>query len=242
MPILRSMRLFNAIESNEFTSATLEALLADQGRRSDLDAIAADRALMRRFAETPAAAAVVLGSTRGRASVFASTVAIDALCGSRLGRDSLLNTPTVAAALAASAVGMRTLGESVICKMALSESNVALAAVLASTTALDALRAAPLYAVTEINNPAIGYSEAAFSLPGERYIVLGASASSALNMSVTLKTVTASSGSNTIAWTTADAPGTTARTKSGAIGIKAPYLRALGQNYPVYLGLLRCDA
>lgn len=67
MPILRAMRLFNAIEANEFTAATLETLLADAGRRNDLDAVTADRALMHRLAQTPAAAAVVLGSARGRA-------------------------------------------------------------------------------------------------------------------------------------------------------------------------------
>ena len=106
MPILRAMRLFNAIEANEFTAATLEALLADTGRRNDLDAVTADRALMYRLAQTPAAADVVLCSARGHASVFASTVAMEALCASRLGRDAVFNTPAVLAALVASPVGM----------------------------------------------------------------------------------------------------------------------------------------
>lgn len=242
MPILRAMRLFNAIENNEFTSATLEALLADQGRRNELDAIAADRALMRRFAETPAAAAVVLGSAQGRTSLFKSTVAMESLLGSRQGRVAVFNTPAVVAALAASSVGMALVGESVICKMALSESALGLAAVLASATALTALRAASMYAVV-LTTPAGANTDIALSLPGERYIALGASnPTTPLNTAVTLKTMVASgSGTNTISTLVSDGASATATTKPAAIGLKAPFTFNVGQNYSVALGLLRCD-
>lgn len=236
MPILRAMRLFNAIEANEFTAATLEALLADAGRRNDLDAVTADRALMHRLAQTPAAAAVVLGSARGRASVFASTVAMEALCASRLGRAAVFDTPAVMAALAASAVGMATVGESVICKMQLSASAPALSAVLASTTALTTLRAASQYEVRLIS-PNI-----AIPLVGERYIALGMSTGTQLNLTITLSTLTASAtGGNTIQQVTADGTGTLATNKSAALGLRAPYFSTHNQTQQAYLGLLRCD-
>ncbi len=240
MPLLRSIRLFNAIEDAGYTSATLETLLADQGRKNDMDAIAGDLALMRRLAEVPQAAGVVLGSARGRASIFASSVAMETLLVSRRGRAAVFDTPVVMSALAASATGMQTIGDSAKCKMALSESNAALAAVLASTTALDTLRAAPGYAVV----PVVGTSltELPLALPGARYIALGASASEALNMSVTLKTVTASSGSNVITWNAAAPPGTTALAQSAAIGLKDPFTQKWSQGGKTgYIGLLRCD-
>ena len=242
MPILRAMRLFNAIENNEFTSATLEALLADQGRRNELDAIAADRALMRRFAETAAASAVVLGSAQGRASLFKSTVAMESLLGSRQGRAAVFGTPAVVTALAASSVGMAIVGDSVICKMALSESALGLAAVLASATALAALRAASTYAV--IQTVATGSNiDTALGLPGERYIALGASnAATPLNQTVTLKTMVASgSGVNTITLSSNDPVNASATVKPAAIGLRAPFTYSVNQNYSVALGFLRCD-
>lgn len=242
MPILRSMRLFNAIEDNEFTSATLEALLADQGRRNELDAIAADRALMRRFAETSAAMTVVLGSAQGRASLFKSTVAMESLLGSRQGRVAVFGTPAVVTALAASSVGMAIVGDSVICKMALSESALGLAAVLASATALAALRAASTYAVIQTAAAGTGI-DIALGLPGERYIALGASNTvTPLNQTVTLKTMVASgSGVSTITLSTVDPVNASATAKPAAIGFKAPLTYSVQQNYSVAFGFLRCD-
>ena len=239
MPILRAMRLFNAIEANEFTAATLEALLADAGRRNDLDAVTADRALMHRLAQTPAAAAVVLGSARGRASVFASTVAMEALCASRLGRDAVFNTPAVLAALVASPVGMGTLGESVICKMQLSVSTPALTAVAGSATALTALRGCSQYRVV-----AVGYgygTTVPFTMPGERYIMLGVSQNIAQNTTVTMQTILASGSGATTIINSSDNTGTSATTKAAAVTLQAPYSATRNSGSTTYHGLLRCD-
>ena len=243
MPLLRTVRLFNAIESNGLTSATLETLLADAGRANDMAALAYSRPLMRRMAEVPNASAIALGSARGRAAIFASPVAMDAFLASKRGRAAMFDTPAVMTALAASSEGMATIGDSTICKMALSESNTALAAVLASPTALTALRAALQYSVVTVNaGGGGGTGEQPLTLPGSRYIALGASAGvNPLNFSVTLKTASASSGSNVISWTNATTATDDAMTKGGAIGIKAPYTYQLSSDKPTKVGLLRCD-
>lgn len=239
MPILRAMRLFNAIEANEFTAATLEALLADAGRRNDLDAVTADRALMHRLAQTPAAAAVVLGSARGRASVFASTVAMEALCASRLGRDAVFNTPAVLAALVASPVGMGTLGESVICKMQLSVSAPALTALAGSATALTALRGCSQYSVVTV---ASNYGVAVpFTMPGERYIMLGVSQNIAQGTTVTMQTILASGSGATTIINPGDGTGTSATSKAAAVTLQAPFSATRSTSSTTFHGLLRCD-
>lgn len=246
MPLLRSIRLFNAIENANYTSATLEALLAgDQGRRNEMAAIAGDIALMQRLASMPAAAAVVLGSAKGREAVFASPMAMEAFLALRSGRDAIFNTPAVMTALAASVPGMQNMGDSMVCKMALSESATAMAAVLANSTALATLRAAPAHQVVVCE---ISQNTSPIALPGGRYIVLGAGeVAVARNLILTLGTVLASgSGGNTVQWTIAEPLWTPAAPSKGAcLSIQAPFTQLWNLTIPTYtngrINVLRCD-
>lgn len=249
MPLLRSIRLFNAIENANYTSATLEALLAgDQGRRNEMAAIAGDIALMQRLASMPAAAAVVLGSAKGREAVFASPVAMETFLALRSGRDAIFNTPAVMAALAASVPGMQNLGDSMVCKMALSESATAMAAVLANSTALATLRAAPAHQVVT-GVEVVSDTNYPINLPGGRYLVLGAGTTSnyAVTLTLTLGTVLASgSGSGSLpSWVQADPVWTPAApTRNACLSIQAPFTQRWSYGTAAGVGrinVLRCD-
>ena len=95
MPMIRAMRLLNAIEAGTTTGAQLQALLtADPGRRAEFNVLLGMRGQMRRMA----------ASSTAMTAVWASNTATDAVFASATARLAVYNSDTALAALQATPV------------------------------------------------------------------------------------------------------------------------------------------
>ena len=115
MPMVRAMRMLNAVEAGTLTGAQLQTLLtADPGRLAELNVLLGMRGQARRMAASSTAMNAVAASSTAMAAVIASSTAM--------------------AAVAASSTAMA----------AVAASSTAMAAMNASDTAMNALYASPL--------------------------------------------------------------------------------------------------
>ena len=167
-----------------------------------------------------------------------SSATMATLFGSRTATATALANSTARAEIVASSDFMAQMAESSPAKMAMSDSHVTLMAVAANPSAVAVLRASSKYALSSFTSAA---SVPNLSLPGERYILLGASANiSASGWILAIGTrVNGTSGAVPLIYSA-----TTALSSNFAASLKAPYTVGITnqQNgYLIYLGLLRCD-
>lgn len=104
MPMIRAMRLLNAIEAGTTTASQLETLLSsDAGRLADFRSVLNMRGHARRIAESPTAMAAIAGSATASAAVAANAnamkavsfnpVAVGAVVANTTGNDAIMASP-----------------------------------------------------------------------------------------------------------------------------------------------------
>ena len=83
MPMIRAMRLLNAIEAGKTSGAQLQALLtADPGRLAEFNVLLGMRGQMRRMAASSTAMTAVAASSAAKMSIFKSDTALAAIAAS----------------------------------------------------------------------------------------------------------------------------------------------------------------
>ena len=123
MPMLRAIRMMNAVSVGTLDGAGLEALLADTGRLGEWKEMLEWKGQARRLAQNPQAMAAVIASSTAMAAVIASSTAM--------------------AAVAASSTAMAAVWPSGPASASVLTSSTAKLAVYNSDTALAALQANP---------------------------------------------------------------------------------------------------
>ncbi len=163
MPMVRAMRLLNAVEAGTTTGAQLETLLTDAtngaGRLAELNVLLGMRGQARRMAASSTAMAAVAASSTAMAAVIASSTAMAAVAASSTamaavnandqavriwmlaGTNQVWSNFASVAAVAASSTAMAAVAASSTAMAAVAASSTAMAAVAASTTAMDAMNA-----------------------------------------------------------------------------------------------------
>ena len=217
MPMVRAMRMLNAIEAGMTTGSELETLLTgDAGRLADLSVLLALRGQARRIAATSTAMNAVAESSTAMNAVVASSTAI--------------------AAVAASSTAMSAVIASSAAKMAVFNSDTALAAIAASSTALTAMRASASYSL-------YGGTTGTISGPSSdgSYIVLGLSSTNGTNGTVTIST--RRSGSSISNSQVANLPtANDGKTYNVAIPVVSPFsVSNSASGWTWFVGMFRCD-
>ena len=124
MPMIRAMRLLNAVEAGTTSGAQLETLLtADPGRLAEFNVLLGMRGQMRRMAASSTAMTAVAASSTAMTAVIASSTAMTAV--------------------AASSTAMTAVAASKTALLACWNAETALTALRASPSALTALLASP---------------------------------------------------------------------------------------------------
>ena len=232
MPMIRAMRLLNAVEAGTITGAQLQTLLADPGRLAEFNVLLGMRGQTRRMAASSTAMTAVLASSTARAAVIASSTAMTAVAASSTAMTAVLASSTAMTAVAASSTA----------KMAVFNSDTALNAIAASTTAMAAMRAAAGYIV---GTSAAATSPVTISGPDAAgsYIMLGYSKLSSEYQGISLFS-TRRHGS---AIATSAAPISSLSSDGADVNIALPLVApfqatatsAGGTSW--YFGMLRCD-
>ena len=140
MPMIRAMRMLNAVEVGTTSGAQLEALLADPGRLAEFNVLLGMRGQTRRMAASSTAMAAVAASSTAMAAVIASSTAMTAVAASS----------TAMAAVTASSTAMAAVAASSTARAAIYNSDTALNAIAASATAIAAIAASAAYQ-TKVN-------------------------------------------------------------------------------------------
>ena len=123
MPMIRAMRLLNAIEAGTTTGAQLQALLtADPGRLAEFNVLLGMRGQMRRMAASSTAMTAVAASSTAMAAVAASSTAMTAVAASSTAMAAVWASNTATDAVFASATA----------RLAVYNSDTALAALQAT--------------------------------------------------------------------------------------------------------------
>ena len=103
MPMIRAMRLLNAVEAGTTSGAQLQTLLqADPGRLAEFNVLLGMRGQTRRMAASSTAMAAVAASSTAMAAVAASSTALRACWGSETALTALRAEPSALTALLAS--------------------------------------------------------------------------------------------------------------------------------------------
>ena len=264
MPMIRAMRLLNAIEAGTTSGAQLETLLtADPGRLAEFNVLMGMRGQARRMvasstamaaviasstamtavAASSTAMAAVIASSTAMAAVIASSTAMTAVAASSTAMAAVIASSTAMTAVAASSTAMAAVAASSTAKMAAFNSDTALNAIAASATAMAAMRAAAGYIVG--TNTANG-SAVAISGPNAAgsYIMLGYSKENAASQGISLFS-TRRSGSAIAASAAAitNAASTAGADVNIALPLVAPFQSTAtpATGYTWYYGMLRCD-
>ncbi len=94
MPMVRAMRLLNAIEAGTTTGAQLETLLtADPGRRAEFNVLLGMRGQMRRMAASSTAMTAVIESATARLAIYNSDIALNAIASSSVAITTITGNP-----------------------------------------------------------------------------------------------------------------------------------------------------
>jgi len=132
MPMVRAMRMLNAVEAGTTSGAQLEALLiADPGRLAELNVLLGMRGQARRVAASSTAMTAVAASSTAMTAVAASSTAMTAVIASSTAMTAVAASSTAMTAVAASSTAMT----------AVAASSTAMTAVAASSTAMTAVDA-----------------------------------------------------------------------------------------------------
>ena len=160
MPMVRAMRLLNAVEAGTTTGAQLQTLLtADPGRLAEFNVLLGMRGQTRRMAASSTAMTAVIASSTAMAAVAASSTAMTAvnandqavriwiLAGTNqvysnfASVAAVIASSTAMAAVIASSTAMTAVIASSTAMAAVAASSTAMAAVIASSTAMAAVAA-----------------------------------------------------------------------------------------------------
>ena len=153
MPMIRAMRLLNAVEAGTTSGAQLQTLLADPGRLAEFNVLMGMRGQTRRMAASSTAMAAVIASSTAMAAVIASSTAMAAVAASS----------TAMTAAAASSTAMTAVWASNTATDAVFASATARLAIYNSDTALTALQATPAQVQRKVTSVALNESTSAQS-------------------------------------------------------------------------------
>ena len=264
MPMVRAIRMLNAIEAGTTSGAQLETLLGDSGRLAEFNVLLDMRGQARRIASATTTMTAIAASSTAMTAVAASSAAMTAVGANDqalrifmlAGTDQVFSdfadvaaviaSSTAMTAIAASSTAMTAVVESstamtaVIAsstaKMVIFNSDTALAAISASSTALNAMRTAAQYNL-------YGGTTGTISGPNSSgsYIVVGLSSANGTNGTVTINTKRSGSAVGNVV--TADLPrASDGKTYDVAIPVVSPFSVAnSGPGYTWFIGMLRCD-
>ena len=132
MPMVRAMRLLNAVEAGTTSGAQLQALLSDPGRLVEWNVMMGMRGQTRRMAASSTGMAAVVASSTAMTAVVASSTAMTAVAASSTAMTAVAASSTAMAAVAASSTALLACWNSAIALDALRDSTVALNALLNS--------------------------------------------------------------------------------------------------------------
>ncbi len=251
MPMIRAMRLLNAVEAGTTTGAQLETLLtADPGRLAEFNVLLGMRGQMRRMTASSTAMTAVAASSTAMTAVAASSTAMTAVAASSTAMAAVnANDQAVRIWMLAGTnqvysnfASVTAVAASSTAKMAIFNSDTALGAIAASSTALTTMRAATGYVV---QSASVTSSTAIPGLnAGGSYILLGISSPNNPVNSNPISVSTKRSGSaraNTGLLIASQS--TTPTTTSPVVPLVAPFSAADGSaaGYTWYFGMLRCD-
>ena len=168
MPMIRAMRLLNAVEAGTTSGAQLQTLLqADPGRLAEFNVLLGMRGQTRRMAASSTAMTAVIASSTAMTAVAASSTAMTAVAASSTAMTAVIASSTAMTAVNANDQAVRiwmlagtnqvwsnfasvaAVAASSTAMNAVAASSTAMNAMNASDTAMNALYASPL--VTKVN-------------------------------------------------------------------------------------------
>lgn len=140
MPMVRAMRLMNAVEAGTTSGAQLQTLLAaEAGRLSELNVLLQMRGQVRRLAASPVTIGAFASSSTAMSAVVVSPTAMVAISGSQIAASTVTSSSTAVSAISANDQASRIM---MLTGTGLSYKNYAnVAAVIASSTAMAAVAA-----------------------------------------------------------------------------------------------------
>lgn len=258
MPIIRGLRLMNALLNGSLTGTQLETLLTTGGRLADWEQVLALPGQANIISRSTVALPIIMSSgaatsavTRAPTanvqnimdSVASSSEALTALTGSANAMNAVAASSTAMSIIANSATAMQACYNSQIAKEAFWANNAAAGQIANSSNALAYLRAASAYSVVSFTGGVGGTTPIAITLSGARYLLLGASRASTTLAYVYMNTVRA--GFNGITYNYIGATSRTdALSSNSCIPVQSPYsayFNATNTSTTNYLGLLRVD-
>ena len=226
MPMVRAIRMLNAIEAGTTSGAQLETLLGDSGRLAEFNVLLDMRGQARRIASATTTMTAIAASSTAMTAVAASSTAMTAIAASSTAMTAVVESSTAMTAVIASSTA----------KMVIFNSDTALAAISASSTALNAMRTAAQYNLYGGTTDTISGPNSSGS-----YIVVGLSSANGTNGTVTINTKRSGSAVGNVV--TADLPrASDGKTYDVAIPVVSPFSVAnSGPGYTWFIGMLRCD-
>ncbi len=189
MPMVRAMRMLNAIELGTLTSGQLETLLADPSRQLEWTQLCQMRGQMRRMAATGAPLAIIAGSTTATGIMVNERNAMYAICSRQATAEVMAADADFMSAVAASATAMSAVAASATAMSAVIASPTAMSAVIASPTAMSAVAAS----ATAMSAVAAAMSAVAASATAMSAVIASSTAMSAVAASSTAMSAVAAS-------------------------------------------------
>ena len=191
MPMVRAMRMLNAVEAGTLSGTQLETLLiADPGRLAEFAVLLGMRGQTRRIAASSTAMTAVIASSTAMTAVAASSTAMTAVIASSTARAAIYNSDTALGAIAASTTAIAAIaasasyqtktginsalsaasigftGPAIIIKLSQSWSSYA-----GSNMVIGNLRAGTAISGTKNNGPAPGTYNATAGVPGNTWVL-----------------------------------------------------------------------
>ncbi len=254
MPMVRAMRMLNALESGTLSGAQLETLLTTEpGRVGDLKSLfrlpnqskrlwLSEESMLGLSGSATAMTAVVASET-ALSAIVASATAMTAVAASETAMTAVAASETAMTAVLASETAMTAVLASSVAKMGIFNSDTALSVIAASATALAALRAASGYQVIS-KAAATGAQTIPGPVAGQSYILVGVSSSNASTDQTITEINTRRSGSTRpVTASTGPVYSSDATTVTLCTPLVSPFTfttsTAIG--YTWYFGMFRCD-
>ena len=162
MPMLRTLRLLNQLESNTITSTQLETLFTDAGRLADFVSLFQYTSTCNRLITNPSVCNIFRDSNKVMTALAGSSIAMRALAGSSIAMTALAGSSIAMTALIGSSSAMTALAGSSIAMTALAGSSSAMISLARSSSAMTAL-AGNIIAGNAIRNSAVTSKRALLS-------------------------------------------------------------------------------
>lgn len=243
MPLIRAIRVLNAMEAGTLSGSALDTLLSDAVRWAEFNALLTIPGQVRRILAASTTRAALASSGVAGARIVKSSVARSALLSDASFLSELFADSRAASGIVADAAAFDIVLSQVLMRMAMFNSDVMLGAIASTSAALTAARASSAYSVvsqamTGNTNTAIPGLNAAGS-----YVLLGVSKSNISTVGLTVIN-TRRSGStrpNTVG------PFSTAFTDATSQTLVTPLVTPFNAtpgatSVSWYFGMLRCDA